>query len=91
MKASKIIVTGKVQGVGFRYFVYKLAKKLDVQGTVRNLGDGSVEIVCQTDDLELFMTLIKEGNGYSKVDELHVESVDPDWMDSKHFRKFSIK
>lgn len=91
MEASKIIVTGKVQGVGFRYFVYKLAKKLDVQGTVRNLDDGSVEIICQTDELEHFMTLIKEGNGYSKVDELYVESVDIDWMSSKHFQKFSIK
>jgi acylphosphatase len=36
-------VRGRVQGVGFRYFVEQSAKRLDIRGWVRNLDDGSVE------------------------------------------------
>jgi acylphosphatase len=37
-------VRGRVQGVGFRYFVEQAAKKLGIQGWVRNVDDGSVEV-----------------------------------------------
>ena len=43
--ARKYIVRGTVQGVGFRYFVHRAARELGVQGTVRNLDDGSVEVI----------------------------------------------
>jgi len=39
------IVRGTVQGVGYRYFVQNAARELGVNGTVRNLSDGSVEVV----------------------------------------------
>lgn len=40
------IATGRVQGVGFRYFVFRLAKEYSIEkGYVKNLRDGSVEIV----------------------------------------------
>lgn len=90
MQSMKIIVTGRVQGVGFRYFVYKLALKLDVKGTVRNLDDGRVEIVCLTDDLEQFLMAIKKGNGFSRVDELHIEPMDPNLIASKHLHSFNM-
>lgn len=41
----RYIVRGSVQGVGFRYFVHRAASELGVQGTVRNLDDGSVEVI----------------------------------------------
>lgn len=44
MKAYRIIVTGITQGVGFRPFVFRLAKKFGVKGYVRNLGGAEVEI-----------------------------------------------
>lgn len=43
--ALKIVVSGRVQGVGFRYFTYRQATKLQLTGYVCNLADGRVEIV----------------------------------------------
>lgn len=40
----RLIVSGDVQGVGFRYFVREVARELRVRGWTRNLEDGSVEI-----------------------------------------------
>lgn len=42
--AAEIIVTGIVQGVGFRYFAYRLANRLFLKGWVRNLHNGRVEL-----------------------------------------------
>jgi len=39
-----LVVTGRVQGVGFRWFVVDAARRLDLTGWVKNLEDGSVEI-----------------------------------------------
>lgn len=41
------IVRGRVQGVGFRWFVTRQAARLDAHGWVRNLRDGTVEVVCE--------------------------------------------
>jgi acylphosphatase len=41
----RFLVTGRVQGVGFRWFVVKEARALDLAGYVRNLADGSVEVI----------------------------------------------
>ncbi len=90
MLTSKIVVTGRVQGVGFRYYIYKLALKLNVKGTVRNLDDGSVEIICLTDHHEQFLKEIKSGNGFSRVEKVHIEPIDPIIIDVKHLRKFTI-
>lgn len=65
-------VTGRVQGVGFRYFVRDRAHKHRLNGTVKNLPDGSVEIVVQgtRQELDQFKDVIKKGNGLSRVDRL---------------------
>jgi acylphosphatase len=42
--ARRYIVSGRVQGVGFRYFVQKQAGRLSLSGYARNLDDGSVEV-----------------------------------------------
>ena len=44
MIAKKVIFTGRVQGVGFRYTTKQIALGFDVSGTVKNLSDGTVEL-----------------------------------------------
>jgi acylphosphatase len=49
--AKHLKITGKVQGVGFRYFTRKNADSLDITGWVRNMPDGSVEVfICGDED-----------------------------------------
>ncbi len=55
MKVTRrvIIFSGRVQGVGFRYTACELAKPLRLAGTVRNLADGTVELVVEGYDHEI--------------------------------------
>ena len=57
-----IVYSGTVQGVGFRYSVKTLASGFEVAGTVRNLGDGRVELLAegQKDELAAFQQAIRE-------------------------------
>jgi acylphosphatase len=48
---TRIIVTGRVQGVGFRASCAREAKRLGVAGTVRNRAEGSVEVVAEGDEV----------------------------------------
>ena len=50
----KIVVRGKVQGVGFRNATWRKAMELGIRGSVRNLDDGSVEILASATDKEFF-------------------------------------
>jgi acylphosphatase len=45
--ARRFVVRGRVQGVGFRYFAVRAARRCGVVGTVRNISDGSVEAVAE--------------------------------------------
>ena len=53
MAAKKIIFSGCVQGVGFRYTCYQLAQDFSVTGYVMNLRDGSVEMGVEGSDQEI--------------------------------------
>lgn len=68
----KMIVSGRVQGVGFRYFVIISARELGILGRVWNNDDGTVEILAQTEDekkLEEFTAIVR-GEKSSKGREL---------------------
>ena len=52
-KAIKTIFSGRVQGVGFRYRTQLIAQQFPVTGYVKNLNDGTVELVIEGDDIEL--------------------------------------
>ena len=52
MPAKQVIYSGRVQGVGFRYTVKRLAGGYDVTGWVKNLPDGRVELQAQAADVE---------------------------------------
>lgn len=78
MPRYNIIVSGRVQGVGFRYFVQALAKKLDLKGWVKNLDNGNVQMELQTkeDNLDLIIDKLKKGNGFSKISDLKIKVVE---------------
>ena len=80
MKAAHFIVKGKVQGVGFRYFVIKEAQNLELSGWVRNLPDGSVETRAEGPDekLEIFESSLKQGPSWSRVTECLASTVPPE-------------
>lgn len=71
-----IIVDGRVQSVGFRYFVQYTASTLHITGTVRNMDNSGVEIYAQgqEDILSTFLGLIKKGNGFSRIDDYSIKS-----------------
>ena len=50
MAAYRYLVTGRVQGVGYRYFVLREAERLGLAGFARNLPDGRVEVVAEGSD-----------------------------------------
>ena len=67
---------GQVQGVGFRWFVWREAERLGLGGFARNLRDGTVEVVSQGTDaaLELLEQALRRGPSGARVDAL--EQVD---------------
>jgi acylphosphatase len=80
--ARKYLIRGRVQGVGFRYFVERAADSLGVRGYVRNLEDGRVEVyaVGLPDQLSEFAGMLWKGPRMADVrgvdeDEAPVEKV----------------
>ena len=67
-----IKVYGRVQGVGYRYFVERHAVKLGISGWVRNCSDGSVEIMAEgdPDSLEIFTDWCKKGPLFGSVSKI---------------------
>ncbi len=75
MEKVKIIVKGKVQGVGFRYYVLEKANELELTGYTKNLPDGSVETVAEGDPLSIskFIEIVKKGPQSAMVTEIAVD------------------
>ena len=78
MKAVKGIVWGEVQGVGYRMYAYRQARRLGLKGWIRNNSDGSVTFVCEGSgvDIDFFIDLLKRGNEFSKVERVDFSDVD---------------
>ena len=67
-------VSGRVQGVGFRYFVMRHAEAAAVSGYVRNLPDGRVEFLLQGEPeaVEDVLSQIHQGPNYARVDAVEL-------------------
>ena len=70
-KELSAVVSGRVQGVGFRYFICRKARTLNVFGWVKNRPDGKVEalIAGEEMDLERMSFELRQGPSGSRVDE----------------------
>ena len=81
------IVRGRVQGVGFRWYVLDQAQSLGVRGWVANTPDGSVEVVglASAETLDRFEALLAKGPPAARVQRLESRSIPHDMIDSKSF------
>lgn len=74
-----IIVRGKVQGVGFRFFTQQKASLNGITGWVKNKSDCSVEIDAEgdKDSISSFIDAIKKGSPFSKIEEIKIKQLPP--------------
>ncbi len=79
MEARRVILKGRVQGVGFRYFVYRQSQRLPVGGWVRNLWNGDVEVFVEGESQPLneFIASIRSGPPGAFVSDCEEESAPP--------------
>ena len=83
VRALHLVIGGRVQGVGFRWYVRTAARALDLKGRVRNLPDGRVEVRAAGDPehLVLFLERLREGPSNARVTEIEERELSPvpDW------------
>ncbi len=79
MIARKFLISGRVQGVGYRYFAQRLSAKHQVRGYVKNLEDGRVEVLAEGNakDVEAFKQDLAAGPSYSRVGEIDEFVIEP--------------
>lgn len=77
MEWYRFIVFGKVQGVFYRKSVSQALMKKQFKGYIQNLSDGTVEVVAEVfdEDLDTFISILKEGSLLSSVDDIHYEII----------------
>ena len=87
--SKKIIITGAVQGVGFRPFVYKIAQQFDLLGEVYNDSIGVV-IITQCTQTELDKLLLSLNNDAPELSRIIDISIVENYQDDKVYKDFSI-
>jgi len=89
MTSKRVIFSGRVQGVGFRYATKQLALGFEVVGTVKNLPDGTVQLEVMGDrgEVDEFITeIIEESDLAGHIKEHTIWSID----DLENCRGFTI-
>lgn len=83
------IIKGIVQGVGYRYFTRNVASRMGIKGWVKNLSDGSVEVMAEADENKLkeFLKYLYEGPPLSKVEKIDYEFLN----ENGGFKDFEIR
>jgi acylphosphatase len=77
--ARRFLVRGRMQGVGFRWFVEREAHLLQIAGWVRNNPEGTVEVLAHgtRDQLAGLHSRLREGPRAARVDEVQVSEAEP--------------
>lgn len=90
MKRIRFVVTGRVQGVGFRWFVKAEARPLGLTGWVRNREDGAVEgeVEGRDDALEALIPCLEEGPSSAIVTNVEISEISDD---GQHYKQFEIR
>ncbi len=80
MKATRFLVSGVVQGVGYRFFAVRAARGLGIRGFARNLPDGRVEVVAQgsAEALRRFQDQLRTGPRGAAVDGVESSATELD-------------
>lgn len=96
MKQAHVYISGFVQGVGYRQFVKRNARKFDIVGWVRNLPDGRVETIIQgahsassgqaKENIDQLIGLCKKGPFFAEVEDVQVV-----WEEStEEYKDFNV-
>jgi acylphosphatase len=82
MNTYRFKITGKVQGVSYRKSIQQMAAMGQLQGYIKNQKDGSVEAVVflYDDQLEDFISLLKNGSSLSKVDDISYKVIEEEMI-----------
>lgn len=77
---AKVLLEGRVQGVGMRYYTQRKALELGLTGFVRNLTDGRVEVVFEgpADQVEALLTWFQDGSPQARVDTIALRYEEPE-------------
>ena len=84
-----IKVTGRVQGVGFRYYTQKQAKLFGLTGWVKNLPDGSVQVLVQGEkpEIETFVDYLRIGPSMARVQNVSISKIEQ----AEDFVEFNVR
>jgi acylphosphatase len=88
-----VTINGRVQGVGYRYFVEQAARSRDLEGWVRNRRDGSVEAVFAgpAEAVTAMIGACRRGPSSARVEALRDEAGNPDMLNLREAReRFSV-
>ena len=88
-----VTISGRVQGVGYRYFVERKAQSRDLEGWVRNRRDGSVEAVFAgpADAVTAAIAACRRGPSSARVEALQDEIANPDMLNLREAgERFSV-
>lgn len=86
---THVFISGKVQGVGYRYFTMRKASQLNISGWVQNLPDGRVEAIFEGDReiVEKMINWCYEGSPSAVVGDVNVEYSEPEGLEGFKLRR----
>ncbi|MFW6015956.1 MAG: acylphosphatase [bacterium] len=89
MYQKHLIISGRVQGVGFRAFALDKSRKFGIKGWIKNRSDGKVEAVVQgkESDINRLLKYFEKGPAWARVDNIEIENENKDTK----FKSFTIK